>query len=245
MRVQLLNLRIEGMSAISSPSHSTEVINVLVQPELSSKSNNTVDTVQDNEIPIVDEVTRLLGQNAKDSSDLVIGKNSTSESNVNISISNNEVKKEGLDSAQLVEANSQVSNPLVSQPVVKIGFVMRKANSESLAQQDLERIVERHQCLLDELVPDADILMDFSNSETWQDTSYEHTFIKGEAGLYSFVFVRCGPKHSQHRVSFNVRASFINPGPNYLSAGDAPLPVVYFVFFLLFTIALGEFLEFF
>jgi hypothetical protein len=33
-------------------------------------------------------------------------------------------------------------------------------------------------------------------------------------------------------------AAFQNPGPNYLSAGDAPLPSLYFSFFVLFTVAL-------
>lgn len=40
-------------------------------------------------------------------------------------------------------------------------------------------------------------------------------------------------------MTFELDATFLNPGPNYLSAGDAPLPTLYLAFFVLFTIALG------
>ena len=43
--------------------------------------------------------------------------------------------------------------------------------------------------------------------------------------------------HAQ--VSFTIDASFVNPGPNYLSAGDMPLPVIYGIFTVAFACALG------
>ena len=40
-----------------------------------------------------------------------------------------------------------------------------------------------------------------------------------------------GGKH--YSVDFHLHADFHNPGPDYLSAGDAPLPMLYFCFFCL------------
>jgi hypothetical protein len=40
-------------------------------------------------------------------------------------------------------------------------------------------------------------------------------------------------------VNFKLDVVFVNPGPNYLSAGDSPLPTMYFAFFWAFTAAFG------
>lgn len=40
-------------------------------------------------------------------------------------------------------------------------------------------------------------------------------------------------------MTFTIDASFVNPGPNYLSAGDMPLPVIYGIFTVAFAGALG------
>lgn len=40
-----------------------------------------------------------------------------------------------------------------------------------------------------------------------------------------------------YHANFRLQAEFHNPGPNYLSAGEAPLPWVYFAFFLSFAAA--------
>lgn len=117
-----------------------------------------------------------------------------------------------------------------------VGFIMRHAESESAAQQDLETIVERNQCIFDKM-NDRDILLDLSNTDTWRSAMLEHTITPNEIGLYSLIFARCAPT-GLHTVSFKLDAAFINPGPNYLSAGDAPLPSVYLVFFFFFLIAL-------
>ena len=75
------------------------------------------------------------------------------------------------------------------------------------------------------------------------------TIPSNAAGLYSLLFARCplssslttsSSSSSSHHVSamlsFHLQASFYNPGPNYLSAGDTPLPLLYFSFFLLFLL---------
>jgi G protein-coupled receptor 107 len=114
---------------------------------------------------------------------------------------------------------------------MKIGFLMRKADTESAAQEDLEKALEEGACLLEQLHPN-DVFLDISK------TSQVNMKVEtGAEGLYSFIFARCDPS-GHHTVSFKMHADFHNPGPNYLSAGDSALPLVYFVFFLLFTMAL-------
>ena len=51
--------------------------------------------------------------------------------------------------------------------------------------------------------------------------------------ITSLMFVRCHPT-GVHHMGFRLHADFHNPGPNYLSAGDAPLPFLYFSFFVIF-----------
>jgi len=119
----------------------------------------------------------------------------------------------------------------------RIGFIMRKAPSESAAQQDLEKTIEKGQCILDNVQKD-DFVVDMSDEATWKATAAGHVVAPNAPGLYSLIFARCAPA-GFHKVSFRIDAQFRNPGPNYLSAGDAPLPLLYFVFFVLFTVALG------
>lgn len=118
----------------------------------------------------------------------------------------------------------------------RIGFLMRKAISESAAQQDLEKYIEEGKCILDDIQHD-DFLVDLSEETSWKKSRTSHTVSPGASGLYSLIFARCQPSGS-HKVDFHLDVKFINPGPNYLSAGDAPLPTMYFSFFVLFTIAL-------
>lgn len=120
---------------------------------------------------------------------------------------------------------------------MRMGFIMRHSESESEAQQDLEAIIERNQCIFDKKT-DRDILLDLSNTENWKRSALEHSITVDEVGLYSLIFSRCVPSGA-HTVSFKLDASFINPGPNFLSAGDAPLPTVYLVFFVLHLVAFG------
>lgn len=120
---------------------------------------------------------------------------------------------------------------------MRIGFVMRRATSESAAQQDLERTIENKECILDHVTPE-DYMIDISDEKNWERLSSGHIVSPNAPGLYSLLFARCRPSGTQF-VNFKLEVSFINPGPNYLSAGDEPLPLLYFVFFLLFTITMG------
>lgn len=117
-----------------------------------------------------------------------------------------------------------------------IGFILRKSKSESAAQADLEKIIERGSCILTDLNKD-DILIDLSDQNVWKRYNVIHEIAEDNVGLYSLIFARCHPI-GPHNVNFKLQATFYNPGPDYLSAGDTPLPYLYFVFFILFTIAL-------
>ena len=119
----------------------------------------------------------------------------------------------------------------------KIGFVMRKSSSESEAQQDLETVIDKGTCLLDVTTTD-DFIVNISSIQSWSHTNAIHTITSDNTeGLYTLIFVICEPKASNQQVSFNLKASFYNPGPNYLSAGDAPLPILYLSFFVMFLLA--------
>lgn len=121
------------------------------------------------------------------------------------------------------------------QPEYYMGFLMRHANSESDAQQDLETSIERGQCILDKKTP-KDVLLDLSDPKTWKKSTLHHQITEDNTGLYSLIFVRCSP-NGLHLLSFKLDVTFTNPGPNYLSAGDIPLPTVYLIFFFLHVIA--------
>jgi len=120
---------------------------------------------------------------------------------------------------------------------LRIGFVMRRAESESASQQDLEHTIENKECLLDHVTPD-DYMIDISDEKNWARLSSGHIVSPAAPGLYSLLFARCRPSGPQY-VNFKLDVAFINPGPNYLSAGDEPLPVVFLVFTLLFSAAFG------
>ena len=130
----------------------------------------------------------------------------------------------------LQEGKNHISNATMP----RVGFIMRRSSSESLAQQDFEMAIESNNCILDN-PGKHDIIFDMSNRKSWKHKAQRNIVEPGASGLYSLIFARCRPV-GQHFVSFRLDAKFHNPGPNYLSAGDAPLPTVYFIFFILFKL---------
>ncbi len=126
---------------------------------------------------------------------------------------------------------------------LKAGFLLRRMPSESAAQQDLEEMIEKGQCIFDVKDPQYDFLIDASGGNYGK---FEETLDEDHAGLYTLIFQRCAPLDTtfpQHRVSFHLEAEFRNLGTgksgsmqwNYLSAGDAPLPTMYAIFFVFFS----------
>ena len=127
---------------------------------------------------------------------------------------------------------------------VRAGFVMRRAASESAAQQELEESLEADACLLDwgtggekDLARgDTVFELDMSDRSTWASTVVEtHTIAADEEGLYSLIFVRCMPKTAKAAANFDLVAKFYNSGPSYLSACEAALPTVFAAFCALFA----------
>ena len=118
----------------------------------------------------------------------------------------------------------------------RAGFAMRRANSESAAQQELEESLEADACILDwtdgARGDGAVFEMDLSDSTKWYETqTLKHVVKKGEEGLYSLVYARCEPDESKEGASsFRLEAKFYNPGPSYLSACESALPLVFAVF---------------
>ena len=53
------------------------------------------------------------------------------------------------------------------------------------------------------------------------------------------MFARCQPTDTAVSVSFKLHAALWNPGPNYLSACEEALPVLFFKFFVFFAGATG------
>jgi G protein-coupled receptor 107 len=83
---------------------------------------------------------------------------------------------------------------------------------------------------------DGNIVIDLSSPESWKKTSYHHIIPQRAAGLYSLIFFRCQPHADTVTVNFHLEVIFHNPGPDYLSAGDAPLPLIYLLLFLLYSL---------
>jgi hypothetical protein len=115
----------------------------------------------------------------------------------------------------------------------KIALLLRLAKSETEAQNDLEKVIESGKCLLDD-VREKDLVMDLSRALATRKVFYHHTIPVGSAGLYSLIFVRCKPASASYHVNYKMDAVFVNPGPNYLPAGEAPFPKLYLSLFLVY-----------
>lgn len=166
------------------------------------------------------------------------------------------------DERELGENNNNVK--------YNVGFILRHATSESAAQQDLEKIIDRNECIFDKRNPN-DIYIDLSDPGNWKKLSFVHVIDEdNEIGFYSLIFAHCNNNNratnnanevnkdirttantgsnavvsklessSHYAKSFKLDVIFRNPGPDYLSAGDAPLPKLYFIFFLLYAGMMG------
>lgn len=138
---------------------------------------------------------------------------------------------------KLLSSNKKLNDSNV--PSFPMGFLMRHADSESEAQEDLETIVERGVCIFDKKQKE-DIFIDLTNPKAWKKSNLYHVISSDEhVGFYTLIYAHCLPSGYHGNTKFKLDADFYNPGPNYLSAGDTYLPLVYFLFFLLFSLSLG------
>eukprot|EP00274_Cyanoptyche_gloeocystis_P000070 CAMPEP_0196658106 /NCGR_PEP_ID=MMETSP1086-20130531/27337_1 /TAXON_ID=77921 /ORGANISM="Cyanoptyche gloeocystis , Strain SAG4.97" /LENGTH=448 /DNA_ID=CAMNT_0041991529 /DNA_START=55 /DNA_END=1401 /DNA_ORIENTATION=- len=126
----------------------------------------------------------------------------------------------------------------------KLGFLVSAADKDPY-----EFLDQDDRCLLD--IPDRSFSKYWSNAEASQidqgqtdsfdDGVFEHTMGDGEGGLYSIFFAMCSDvREKTSRVSFELELNLVNPGPNYLSAGETPLPLMYTLMTFVF-IAAGVF----
>jgi G protein-coupled receptor 107 len=113
---------------------------------------------------------------------------------------------------------------------VRAGFVLRKTTTETAVIQTEGNLVREKLCLLD-YVRDTDTLIDLSNVTTG---NVDRTVTVPSAGLYDLFYTRCTPE-ADAPTTFHLYLELVNPGPNYLSAGEQGLPVVYGVFAALFA----------
>jgi hypothetical protein len=74
----------------------------------------------------------------------------------------------------------------------KAGFVMRRAGSESEAQEDLEMIMEKGDCLFDLINPEKDYVWELTQDD-WKEYKVHVDIKDGHDGLYSLIYARCSP----------------------------------------------------
>jgi G protein-coupled receptor 107 len=129
---------------------------------------------------------------------------------------------------------------------LKLGFLLRSSTTEVDTLKDYDEMSTNSICIFDQKRHENDAVIDLSateniwkkSSSTSSPTSYGHVIQPHTAGLYTLIFARCKPSSESITMSFDLEVIFSNPGPNYLSAGDAPLPLMYLVLFLLYLLVL-------
>lgn len=110
----------------------------------------------------------------------------------------------------------------------KAGFLVHATSSLSDEVDLLQTTQESKACLLD-TIAEGDFLVDIASPQKWEKGVSQEITIPKE-GLYDVLFVRCTPDPGY--VTFNLGLTMYNPGPDYLSAGEAPLPTLYLLFSL-------------
>ncbi|OQR85288.1 transmembrane protein [Achlya hypogyna] len=114
--------------------------------------------------------------------------------------------------------------PTSQRPKSSILFVHEDELMEDAAAY-FQRPNDASVCILD--AQRAALRMDFDDESTWKlATSIDR------AGFYYVLFAHCGPIDTS--VSFSMKAIFKNPDGNYLSAGDASVPLIYLLMSMIF-----------
>ncbi|KAK3846131.1 MAG: lung seven transmembrane receptor-domain-containing protein [Linnemannia gamsii] len=115
----------------------------------------------------------------------------------------------------------------------RIGFLIQKGPSEAEAMDWEEG------CLLDDSIVKEEIEQKRSEFHLLDPTKtvfdYHHVVANDEEEMWNMLFVNC----PRSKVSFKLKTTEINPGNNYLSAGDIPLPKVYAGAALAYFVASG------
>lgn len=125
----------------------------------------------------------------------------------------------------------------------QFGFIMRRCETESQAVQEWETALQNDgACFFDdEGREEYDIVMDMSpknGAESESEHAISHVFTDEEQGLYTLLFIRCSPEdESWPPTSYHMHIEFKN-SDGFLSAGESPLPNLFFAIFVVFAFGL-------
>ncbi|KAG0079182.1 hypothetical protein BGZ92_001162 [Podila epicladia] len=104
----------------------------------------------------------------------------------------------------------------------RIGFLIQKGSVQAANTFEWE-----YGCVLDDLFFKEEVARDPSVFQKLDPTKkifkYHHVVTREEEEMWNIIFINC----PRSLVSFKLKTTEINPGMNYLSAGDIPLPKVY------------------
>ncbi|KAF9124656.1 hypothetical protein BGW39_007989 [Mortierella sp. 14UC] len=103
----------------------------------------------------------------------------------------------------------------------RIGFLVQKGPSEAEAMDWEEGCLLEDSIVREEIEQGRSVFLQLDPTKTV--FNYHHDVVKGEEEMWNMLFVNC----PRSKVSFKLKTTEINPGNNYLSAGDIPLPKVY------------------
>ena len=131
-----------------------------------------------------------------------------------------------------------------------LGFVMYPTDNQATVDANVRYLESSGICALD-AAPEGALVMNMSEPALWPFFSTEGDITGG--GEFALLFTHCQPRGSTGgglgagaasaaggapvSVSFVLEATFVNPGNNYLSAGDMPLPAVFGAMAVLFAAA--------
>ncbi|KAJ5072958.1 transmembrane receptor [Anaeramoeba ignava] len=116
---------------------------------------------------------------------------------------------------KFLEIDSFMSNP------PDVGFVIQKIDDEDFDQLDWPNCPNNF----------ADNFAIIAKQEDWKKGFvWQTTINETQEGEYSIYYRNC----ESSQVSFDIVLTLYNEGPNYLSAGEFPLPGIYLLFFLLY-----------
>lgn len=107
-----------------------------------------------------------------------------------------------------------------------LGFHLARETAEAQVSEYVDLVDSTQTCLL-ENTTNAIVLP----RELWPRAEFNATIFTG--GLYEVLFLHCSPRPSS--ASFTLDLVMYNPGPNYLSVGEQPLPWMYGIMCMAFA----------
>ena len=119
----------------------------------------------------------------------------------------------------------------------KLGFILFPAVSESGVSADIDSVVATGACALDGAYDGKSIqVIRLDDRSQWENGPPAVSFEVEGGGMFDLMFTHCVDKGvTDASVSFTLDYTFVNPGPNYLSAGEIPLPALYGALTVLFA----------